>query len=696
MELIITEKPSVAKAISRALNIPDNSNMHPGYIEGGGYIISWCVGHLVELATPEKYDAYLKKWSINTLPIEPNPFKYEVKKDTKKQFNILKALIQRSDVANLIEATDSGREGELIFRLVYMKAGCKKPFKRLWISSMEESAIRDGFKNLKPGSDYDALFKSAISRQKADWIVGINGTRLFTTLYNKLLKVGRVQSPTLSMIVTRDMEIEFFKKEAFYTVHLTKDTLDAVSEKFTQKEEAAKIALACKDKPALVKSVSREEKSIPTPKLYDLTSLQRDANRIFGMSAKQTLDCTQNLYEKKLCTYPRTDSMYITKDMKEKTEEVIRKVRPLLYENNQSFSPMTSRIINDAKVTDHHAIIPTIEVDETAMKSLSSNEEKILNLIITRLIAATSIPYKYKSTKAIILCENTEFIAQGTEIVDEGFRTYEKVLKNRYKIKSKDSDADKILPLLRQGEEIKGHIIKLTEGFTKPPLFFTEDTLLKAMEHAGCDEMDDEVERKGLGTPATRADIIEKLVKDGFVRREKKKLISTDKGRKLVTILPENIKSPLLTAEWENALLNVAKGTMTDTDFMKGITKMVEEMVTGYEAVKDENPFESDDSIGTCPKCGGPVFYGKYGAYCSSRCGMTLAKAFRHQFTKEEITSILKGEKTLVNGLMSKKNTPFSAYLIPNGLAEYKFQKEDGSWFNGMQFKFEFEFPERK
>ena len=695
MKLVVTEKPSVARAYADALGVKE---MKDGYIEGNGYIISWCVGHLIELAQPDTYDPALKKWSYNSLPIMPDNWQYEVKKDTKAQFKVLKKLMHDKEVTETICATDAGREGELIFRLVYEQAGCDKPIKRLWLSSMEESAIREGFENLKPGYMYNDLYKSALCRQQADWLVGINGTRLFTVLYNRLLKVGRVQTPTLAMLVDREAAIQGFKKEPFYTCHIDVNGMDAVSEKFKTRDEANSVEGTAVFNEVRVTKVEEENKSIAQPRLYDLTTLQRDANRIFGFTAKQTLEYTQSLYEKRLCTYPRTDSQFLSDDMGQTAENVIGAVFKSIVKQPQDYSPDIGRVLNSKKVTDHHAIIPTMEITKQDMDALAEGEKKILSLISYRVLCATSGRHEYKSVKVELTCDEFIFRATGKVVISEGFKKYEKMLRNAFKVKDDSEEEEKTLPVVREGQVFRDVNPRVIEGFTQPPKAFTEDTLLKNMETAGASEMDDDVERKGLGTPATRADIIEKLVKDGFVKRDKKKLVPTDDGMKLITILPDAVKSPQMTADWENALVLVSKGEMSADAFMKGIKDMVTELIKIYSSVSEEEKkmFESENAIGKCPKCGGDVVVGKYGAYCTEKCGMSLGYAMGKKLDEDQVKKLLNGEKIFMKGLKSKKGKTYDAYLKPEGVEAYDYTNKDGEEKSGYQFKFSFEFPERK
>ena len=699
MELVITEKPSVAQSIAQVIGARERCD---GYLKGGGYIVSWCVGHLVELATPDSYDEAYKQWSYNTLPIMPRDWKYVIKKDTRAQFKILKKLMMDGDITAIVCATDAGREGELIFRLVYEQAGCTKPIKRLWISSMEESAIRDGFSHLKPGAEYNNLYASALCRQQADWLVGLNGTRLFTVLYrSKVLKVGRVQTPTLAMLVDREAEIMRFKKTPFYTVHIIGASVDAASEKFTEKSKADAIAAECRDNTVTVKTVVSEDKSVAAPKLYDLTTLQRDANRIFGFTAKKTLEYTQSLYEKKLCTYPRTDSQYLSDDMEETARSVLAVVQSTFtyLQDERPVARDFKRVMNSKKVSDHHAIIPTVQIETYHNVQLSDGELKILALISTRLCMATAEKYQYRSIKAELECGGNTFTASGTTVVEPGWKKYDAALRSEYKVKMEKEDEElKSLPPLTEGFMYSPSECKVVEGFTQPPKHFTEDSLLSAMERAGVEDMGDDVERKGLGTPATRADIIEKLVKDGFVKREKKQMIPTDDGVKLITVLPDVVKSPKLTADWENALTLVAKGEYDPEQFMSGIRNMVTDLVKTYNKVGEENRnmFGSNDALGKCPKCGGDVLKGKYGPYCSEKCGMSFGRVFGKELSEEQIKSLLEGKKILVDGLKSKKGGTYSAYLIPDGVQEYSYTKKDGTEVNGFQYKFNMEFPKKE
>lgn len=699
MQLVIAEKPSVAKSIAEVIGASEKRN---GYFEGNGYLVSWCMGHLVELAQPESYGDQWKKWTYESLPVKPEKWQYEVKPDTKAQYDVLCRLMHRVDVSALICATDAGREGELIFRLVYEMAGCDKPIKRLWISSMEEIAIRKGFENLQPGSDYDNLYHSALCRQEADWLVGINGTRLFTVLYGgKVLKVGRVQTPTLSMLVDRETKIMNFQKKKYYMAHILMDGMDAATGRIDDKAEADEIAGICRNGQALTTSVVKEEKVVMPPKLYDLTTLQRDANRLFGFTAKQTLEYTQSLYEKKLATYPRTDSQFLSDDMEQTVRGVIEAVfTSLLFEENIMFNPDTKKVLNSKKITDHHAIIPTMEIAKTDLATLPETERKILSLIANRLLCATGDRHLFETVKAELSCNGYIFAVSGKSVTHNGWKFFEDAFKRCFKISGKQEEEreERKLPELLEGQDFDGVQTKVSEHFTSPPKHFTEDSLLSAMERAGAEDMGDDVERKGLGTPATRADIIEKLVKDGFVKREKKQIIPTEDGMKLITVLPDVVKSPKLTADWENALTLVAKGELAMEDFMADIENMVSELIHTYHEISDEQKkmfAQEQAALGICPNCGGQVIKGKFGAYCVKKCGMNVNRVMGAVLTDAQVKDMLAGRKILLKGLKSRTGKPYDAYIIPSGTEEYHYTK-DGEEKSGLQFKFLMEFPKKK
>lgn len=619
MILVIAEKPSVGAAIGKVLGA---SSRKDGYLEGNNYIVSWCVGHLVGLADASSYDERFAKWRYSDLPIVPEEWLFEVPKDKQKQFKVLCDLMRDKRVTELVCATDAGREGELIFRLVYKKAGCTKPFKRLWISSLEDSAIREGFAHLRDSGEYDRLYEAALARSKADWIVGINGTRLFSTLYHKKLVVGRVQTPTLAMLVEREGKITTFHKEKYFNVHISKDSLTADMEKVKTEDEAKAIAAACDKKQAVVSYLKKETKTVNPPKLYDLTTLQREANRYYGFTAQQTLDLVQSLYEKKLLTYPRTDSQFITEDMESTARQVIgivsRKV-PLF--EGIIHEPDIGRITNNAKVTDHHAIIPTVQLENQDLTELPESEQKIIRLVAMRLLSATGEKHIYDETSVTLTCEGYEFKAKGKTVVQDGWKSVERCFKETLKSKEKD-EPERSLPSLNEKDILSSVDSSVTEHYTSPPKPYTEDSLLSAMETAGNAEFDDDTEKKGLGTPATRAGIIEKLVKGGFVERKGKSLVPTKDGNNLVCVLPEQITSPTMTAEWENTLMQIERGNADSNKFLSGIVGMTSELVKAYPFLSDSeaNRFDTGrESIGKCPRCGLPVYVGKGNYYCSNK-----------------------------------------------------------------------------
>ena len=575
-KLVICEKPSVAKSIASALGV---TSMADGYFEGGGWLISWCIGHLVGLADAAAYDDRYKKWRYEDLPILPDPFRYVVSEEKAAQFHILRSLMERPDVTELVNACDAGREGELIFRLVYEAAGCSKLFSRLWISSMEDTAIREGFSDLRPGTDYDPLYQSALCRQKADWLIGINASRLFSVLYHRTLNVGRVQTPTLAMLADRDSKIVLFRKEKYHHVRLALEGAEAVSDRIVSPEDAQAIRDACDGQRAVCVSLVREKKTEKPPKLYDLTTLQREANRVFGYTAKQTLDYAQSLYEKKLLTYPRTDSRYLTGDMAETASVVLHlAARVAPFDACPEFFPDVLALVNDKEVSDHHALIPTLELEKADVPALPVGERNILLLVCCKLLCAAAEPFVYEAVTATFDCGGHTFTAKGKQVLSQGWRAIQEVFRSSLKEKPEDEDAEGVLPALTEGQVFEPVAASVTEHFTSPPKPYTEDTLLSAMENAGKEDMPDETERKGLGTPATRAAIIEKLVSGGFVERKGKNLIPTKAGVNLVTVLPELLTSPKLTADWEQRLNEVAKGQASPEGFMEGIEAMAAEL----------------------------------------------------------------------------------------------------------------------
>ena len=665
MRLVIAEKPSVAQSIAAVLGAKTRGD---GYVEGNGYIVSWCVGHLVELAQADAYDEKYAKWSYDDLPILPESWKYVVSPGTKKQYGVLKKLMSDKNVDTVICATDAGREGELIFRLVYAQCCCKKPVKRLWISSMEESAIRSGFDNLKDGEDYDNLFKAALCRAQADWLVGINATRLFSVLYRQTLNLGRVMTPTLAMIVSREAAIDAFKSEPFYTVQLECGAFIASGDKLKSKDEAVTVQVACLGRTATVKAVDTKEKSEKPPKLYDLTSLQRDANRLFGFTAQQTLDYTQSLYEKKLCTYPRTDSRYLTEDMADSTPIIVNNAALALPFARQF--PVTidmGQVIDNSKVSDHHAIIPTKTITGFDLNTLPAGEKDVLTLIIVRLISAVGEPHRYAETSVTLDCAGYSFTAKGKTVLKRGWKAVDSVFRSNLKSKQ-EVEKDENLPPLTKGQQVTPVNVSIKDGKTTPPKHYTEDTLLSAMESAGVENLPEDAERKGLGTPATRAGILEKLVKTSFVERKGDKktkyLLPTHKGISLITVLPEAIQSPQLTAEWEERLKLVERGELEAADFMSEISAMTADFVKTYEAIKGANVlFPSDkESVGKCPRCGGMVIEKKTGFFCENRrCNFGIWKDNKFfsskgkVVTKQNVTALLKDGRVRLTGLHSSK-----------------------------------------
>ena len=666
MQLVIAEKPSVAASIAAALGVKEKKD---GYIEGGGYLISWCVGHLVELADAAAYGEQYKKWSYESLPILPEEWQYTVAADKEKQFKILKELMHRADVSEVVNACDAGREGELIFRFVYGVAKCNKPMRRLWISSMEDATIKAGFADLKDGRDYDALYASALCRAKADWIIGINATRLFSCLYHKTLNVGRVQTPTLKMLVDRGEAISHFKKEKYYHVRLDLSGAEAASERISDKPGADTLKAACEAETAVCVSLTKEKKTAAPPKLFDLTSLQREANKIYGYTAKQTLDLAQTLYEKRLLTYPRTDSAFLTDDMGETAAKTVTMLSGKLpFMEGAEFTPDVSRTLDSSKVSDHHAIIPTMELAKTDLSTLPESERNILTLAGARLIFAAAEPHIFEAVTAVFSCAGTEFTARGKTVLAGGWKDLERRYRATLKGKPdpEDMEEENTLPELSEGQTFTSPTAKVTEHFTTPPKPHNEATLLSAMERAGNGDTNPDAERRGLGTPATRAAVIEKLVKSGFAERKGKQLIPTQNGAALVSVLPDMLTSPQLTAEWENNLTQIAKGAADAGDFMQRIEAMMRELVKENTAAdKSKAVFtggEEKPSVGKCPRCGSPVHEGKKNFYCSNRdCAFTMWKNDRFfeerkvTFTPKIAAALLKSGKANVKGLYSPK-----------------------------------------
>lgn len=666
MQLIITEKPSVAQSIAAVLGVKERKQ---GYLQGKGYLVSWCVGHLVELAEPEAYGDY-GKWQYADLPILPDKWQYAVLPDSKQQFNILRQLMARDDVTEIVCATDAGREGELIFRLVYAVAGCTKPVQRLWISSMEEAAIRRGFENLRPSAEYDALYHAALCRAQADWIVGINATRLFSCLYRQTLQIGRVMTPTLALIVQREAEIAAFHPVLFYNVVLAMNGFTATSERMDLKEDAERLRSVCMDAPVIVKRTERKEKSEKPPLLYDLTTLQRDANRLLGYTAQQTLDYAQSLYEKKLCTYPRTDSRYLTGDMADGLPVLVNTIaKTMPFAKGMPITAEVQQVINDEKVPDHHAIIPTMTVREADLLALPAGERSILYLIVVRLLCAVGKKHDYAETIITVECAGAEFTAKGRSELHPGWRALDAACKAMLKDKVEKEVTEKPLPIVAEGEVLELISASVKEGKTTPPKHFTEDTLLSAMETAGSEDAPEDAERKGLGTPATRAGILEKLVKTGYVERKKAKsavhLLPTHKAIALITVVPEAIQSPKLTAEWESRLKEIERGQLAPEDFMAEITHMVRELVDTYEMAQDGQVLfnQPKEAIGVCPRCGGQVLDTPKAFSCETKdCGFVLWKnsrfftAKRKQLTKQVAAALLKEGRVKLKGCYSEKH----------------------------------------
>lgn len=681
MKLVIAEKPSVGNTIAKVIGA--NRTRGDGYTEGNGYIVSWCFGHLVTLAAPEDYDKrYGKPWKLSNLPILPEKFLWTVPESTAPQFEILKGLMQRPDVDELICATDAGREGECVFRYVYYQAGCTKPFSRLWISSMTDEAVREGFQHLRPGSDYDALYRSGLARNKADWIVGMNATQLFTVKYRSLLSVGRVQTPTLAMLVEREKKIQQFAAARYYTLELNCGKFRAESDKIAPLDvEAA--AEKCGNT-AVVKSVAKEQKNANPPRLYDLTSLQRDANKLYGYTAQQTLDCAQKLYENKLMTYPRTDSCYITDDMESTAAEMVRLTARAFkfgadYEA-QNITPDIKRLINNDKVSDHHALLPTREIARYDFSRLPEDSWNVLSLVAIRLLLAVSPVNVSDTVIAVLECGGREFTARGKTTVQGGWKQLEATIKANLKglVKDDDEESDEpsgVLPPLSEGAEVPVKSVKQLEHKTTPPKRYTEDMLLSAMERAGSDSYsdDDDVEKKGLGTPATRAAIIETLVKRQYVERRGKQLIPTDKGIRVIDVVPEKVKSPAMTAEWESTLQKIARGEADDQQFLREMTEFTKQLIkdNAGETTRENNPFRFSrlPVVGKCPNCGKNVYEFQKSYSCEDSrgaCGFFFMKEkFGKEITPTQAKRILeKGSSIVLKGFTAQDGSTYSGKLV--------------------------------
>ena len=687
-KLIVTEKPSVAMAYAKVLGA---TNRQDGYLEGNGYLVSWCVGHLVELAPPNVYDAKYVKWSIADLPILPQKWQYLVSASTKKQFGILQKLMQRPDVDSIVNSCDSGREGELIFRLVYQQAGCKKPFSRLWLSSMEENAIREGFAHLKPSTEYDALYNAALCRERADWMVGINCSRLFSCLYGRSLAVGRVMTPTLAMAVQREAAIAAFTPEKFYTVSLAfEGDGTASSKRFSQKEDAETLLANCrKEVSTVVQKVERKEKNEKPPQLYDLTTLQRDANRLLGFTAQQTLNYAQSLYEKKLITYPRTDSRFLTEDMAASLPGLVSAVAGA-FSVGEAVPVHAEQVINNSKVSDHHALLPTASMVQADFSALPAGELSVLRLIAARLLCAMGEPHRCAETVLTTICAGEEFTAKGKVVLDEGWKGIERKMLDDLLDKKKEPAA---LPDVQEQSECGIAGAELKEGQTSPPKHFTEDTLLRSMETASADSMPEDAERQGIGTPATRAAIIEKLVAKGFLERKGDKktkvLLPTDKGKALITVMPEEVQSADMTADWETKLLRVERGEMEPKTFMTEINDMISSLVNTTEAVKGASALMKNKVIGICPNCGKSVVEREKGYFCENReCRFVLWKdnAFFKRLGKRMdahvADKLLRDGRIRLKDCKSTKGKVYNATVLlsteADGRSKFSLEFEDG------------------
>ena len=695
MKLVIAEKNSVARSIAAVLGA---SQKQKGYLEGNGYWVSWCVGHLVELAAPSEYDEKYTKWQAEDLPILPKDWQYAVIENTKAQFNVLRTLMNDSRVTSIVCATDAGREGELIFRLVYALCGCTKPVERLWISSLEDAAIAEGFRNLRPASEYDSLYHAALCRAQADWLVGINATRLFSTRYHQLLNIGRVMTPTLALLVEREAQIQAFQSTPFYTVQLDCGLLSAISERLTERAEAERIAALCDGKEARISKLEQKERLEQPPRLYDLTSLQRDANRLLGYTAQQTLDYAQSLYEKKLASYPRTDSRYLTSHMENSTRMLVEQtVKVLPLRKDGMFSCNVDQIIDNGKVTDHHALIPTARIAGYDLLSLPAGERSLLTLLMVRLLCAVGKPCRIHETAVTLECEGVSFFLKGRQIMDMGWKSMEKIYQTALKSAPVEETAVREIPPLNDQMTFLPVKTSIQEGKTTPPKSYTEATLLSAMENAGAEETPNDAERKGLGTPATRAGIIEKLVKTGQLERKKGKkgcvLLPTQKGVSLITVLPEELQSPLLTAEWEHKLKQIEKGELESTLFLQEITEMVQGLVQNSHPVPESSVLftEETKSIGVCPRCGSAVVERPKGFLCSNRdCRFALWQqnpffaAKKKELTAAIASSLLTEGRAFMKGLYSPKTgKTYDAVIV----------LDDSG---GQYVNFKLEFPQKR
>ena len=654
-QLVIAEKPSVAQSLAAVLGA---GQRREGYLEGNGWLVSWCVGHLAELADAAAYNPAYAKWRKEDLPILPESWRFTIAKDKRDQFDVLRTLLRREDVSEVVNACDAGREGELIFRTVYALAGCSKPISRLWISSMEDEAIREGFAHLRPGREYDGLHQAALCRSKADWLVGINATRLFSLLYGCTLNIGRVVSPTLALVVQREAEIATFQPEPFYMVELDCDGLSLAGDRKASKKEAQEAAARCQGSAAVVQSVERWEKTEKPPALFDLTTLQREANRTLGYTAQQTLDYLQALYDKKLSTYPRTDSRYLTDDMEAGV--------PALVEAAASICGVTApetvlagQVCDSARVSDHHAVVPTASAGKADLEALPIGEREILRLVSLGLLRAVCPPCRSAETCITAVCGGDPYTVKWRSVLSPGWKVY---------AQTADAEAGSGPDGLTEGQTLPVAAAQVKSGKTTPPKHHTEDSLLSAMEMAGKEDMPEDAERQGIGTPATRAAILEKLVSAGFVERKRAKktvsLLPTPLGTALITVLPEQLQSPTLTAEWEHRLKEVERGTLAPGDFMDEIAAMLRELVETCRPVEGSAVlFPSPrEAVGRCPRCGGTVTEGRQGFFCENRaCGFAIWKNSKWWENKKKtptkaiVAALLKDGRTQISGLWSEK-----------------------------------------
>lgn len=654
-QLVIAEKPSVAQSLAAVLGA---GQRREGYLEGNGWLVSWCVGHLAELADAAAYNPAYAKWRKEDLPILPESWRFTIAKDKRDQFDVLRTLLRREDVSEVVNACDAGREGELIFRTVYALAGCSKPISRLWISSMEDEAIREGFAHLRPGREYDGLHQAALCRSKADWLVGINATQLFSLLYGCTLNIGRVVSPTLALVVQREAEIATFQPEPFYMVELDCDGLSLAGDRKASKKEAQEAAARCQGSAAVVQSVERWEKTEKPPALFDLTTLQREANRTLGYTAQQTLDYLQALYDKKLSTYPRTDSRYLTDDMEAGV--------PALVEAAASICGVTApetvlagQVCDSARVSDHHAVVPTASAGKADLEALPIGEREILRLVSLGLLRAVCPPCRSAETCITAVCGGDPYTVKWRSVLSPGWKVY---------AQTADAEAGSGPDGLTEGQTLPVAAAQVKSGKTTPPKHHTEDSLLSAMEMAGKEDMPEDAERQGIGTPATRAAILEKLVSAGFVERKRAKktvsLLPTPLGTALITVLPEQLQSPTLTAEWEHRLKEVERGTLAPGDFMDEIAAMLRELVETCRPVEGSAVLfpSTREAVGRCPRCGGTVTEGRQGFFCENRaCGFAIWKNSKWWENKKKtptkaiVAALLKDGRTQISGLWSEK-----------------------------------------